>query len=555
METKKKMRNRLVGRILALTMAVCLLFSLAITAKAASKEVEDVATGVFKFDWYMGSEYIGSGTCFLINDEMVMTANHCVWPSKELVESVGLGGKNEDELTKIMKYEVTLQSDLRISATLLYHSEKMDFAILKLSQSVASNHKVVAFRGSSEVKAAENTYIVGFPGVSRGDGSYTTKDVTFTTGVVTKPEYRLSQDLAAARGLGVLHVDSTFLQINGEIKGGNSGGPVVDENGNVIGVVSWGHTADNYNYCSASSQIMSSMDELGVKYQNAGLTPKIDEPTDPVQEALDTKELSDLISEAEEIDEQDYTEDSYKDLKKALKDAKSALSATTQSEIDDAASELEDAIDDLEKAEKKSPLSQYAIIGIIAFVVLVIAGVVILLVVLSKKNSKQQATVPVAKQGPATAPAASSAVKQTVQQQPVQQRQVAPTSSETTVLNQGAGETTVLAQGAGETTVLAQNVNGGSLVRSSNNESIPICSAEFTVGRERRSVDYCVGGNTNISRVHARFVVRDGKTYIVDNKAANGTFVNGVKARPGQEIELKDGDKILLADEKFEYKK
>jgi len=47
--------------------------------------------------------------------------------------------------------------------------------------------------------------------------------------------------------------------------------------------------------------------------------------------------------------------------------------------------------------------------------------------------------------------------------------------------------------------------------------------------------------------------VRNDVTYIVDNNAANGTFVNGVKARAGQEIKLKSGDKILLADEKFEF--
>ena len=42
--------------------------------------------------------------------------------------------------------------------------------------------------------------------------------------------------------------------------------------------------------------------------------------------------------------------------------------------------------------------------------------------------------------------------------------------------------------------------------------------------------------------------------YIVDNNATNGTFVNNKAAHPKEEIELKDGDKITLADEKFEFK-
>jgi pSer/pThr/pTyr-binding forkhead associated (FHA) protein len=32
-------------------------------------------------------------------------------------------------------------------------------------------------------------------------------------------------------------------------------------------------------------------------------------------------------------------------------------------------------------------------------------------------------------------------------------------------------------------------------------------------------------------------------------KAANGTFVNGVKQMPNQKLALKSGDKITLADE------
>ena len=200
------------------------------------------------------------------------------------------------------------------------------------------------------------------------------------------------------------------------------------------------------------------------------------------------------------------------------------------------------------------------VIIIVAVAVVILLVIIILIVVIAKKKKPAPAPVAPVRQAPPVAqprPVAPVAppVQRPVAPPPAPARPVAPVSNETTVLNQNAGETTVLSGNAGETTVLSQAVNGGTLVRASNNESITISSADFSVGRERSNVDYCIAGNTSISRVHARFIVRNGVTYIVDNKAANGTFVNGVKARAGQEIELKDGDKILLADEKFDFKK
>ena len=120
---------------------------------------------------------------------------------------------------------------------------------------------------------------------------------------------------------------------------------------------------------------------------------------------------------------------------------------------------------------------------------------------------------------------------------------------------QDAGETTVLGGGAGETTVLSRNtVNGGTLIRKRTGESISINTDKFVIGRERKSVNYCISDNTSVSRNHITLTVRSGVTFLTDMNAANGTFVNGVKVPPRQEIALKNGDKITLADEDLEYK-
>ena len=166
-------------------------------------------------------------------------------------------------------------------------------------------------------------------------------------------------------------------------------------------------------------------------------------------------------------------------------------------------------------------------------------------VVLSGKK-KKAAPAPAA---PAFAPAAPAA--------PAQYnnggfKPAAPTPAYTAPMD--AGETSVLSQSAGETTVLNRNVNGGTLVRKRTGESVSINAETFVIGRERKTVNYCIADNTSISRSHVTLRVRGNTTYLTDMNAANGTFVNGVKVMPRQEVALKNGDKITLADEDFEFR-
>ena len=184
----------------------------------------------------------------------------------------------------------------------------------------------------------------------------------------------------------------------------------------------------------------------------------------------------------------------------------------------------------------------FVIIGGIVLVVIIVIVVIVLLAG-GKKKSANHAPVPV----PAPAPVP-----------PV--RPVTPPAGNgfappPTFPAAAAGETSVLSAGAGETTVLSRNsVNGGMQPRKRTGETISINQDQFVIGRERKSVNYCISDNSSISRMHARLTVRGGVTYLTDLNAANGTFVNGVKAMPRKEIALKNGDKITLADEDLEYK-
>ena len=76
----------------------------------------------------------------------------------------------------------------------------------------------------------------------------------------------------------------------------------------------------------------------------------------------------------------------------------------------------------------------------------------------------------------------------------------------------------------------------------------------FRIGKERSFVDYFVGDNAYVSRVHANVVQKDGRYFIIDNNSRNRTFVNGEAITSSTEVELHSGDTFKLANEEFEFK-
>ncbi len=135
--------------------------------------------------------------------------------------------------------------------------------------------------------------------------------------------------------------------------------------------------------------------------------------------------------------------------------------------------------------------------------------------------------------------------------------QVQPTQVPNKPLN--FGETTVLGGGGvGETTVLSSATetikNDPHLIRSKNNEKIPLNKPVFRIGKERSYVDYFISDNTAISRGHANIVDHNGEFFVVDTNSTNHTYVNGAMIQSGVETKLAHGDKVRLANEDFEFR-
>ncbi len=140
-------------------------------------------------------------------------------------------------------------------------------------------------------------------------------------------------------------------------------------------------------------------------------------------------------------------------------------------------------------------------------------------------------------------------VQPPIAQQPVQQPMGPVNFGETTVLGGGGvGETTVLGSSA------APVKNDPHLVRTKNNEKIPLNKPVFRIGKERSYVDYFVADNTAVSRSHANIINHNGEFFVVDTNSTNHTYVNGGMIQSNTEVKLSHGTKLRLANEEFEFR-
>ena len=405
------------------------------------------------------------------------------------------------------------------------------------------NKTPLKLRTSSQLKETQQVYALGFPGVQsevEDYSVYTTEDVTITNGIINKFNRYNNTD---------------YIAHTATISGGNSGGPLVDSAGAVIGVntIRYGDYAPDYSGAIAIDEVAEVLQALGhvVEYiDNTIDSPqpieddKDDDKTD-VEEvpAVDKATLSNTLTEAAALIPSDYTEESWNALQSAVIAAQAVVAKAdaAQTEVDAQVSALQTAMGALEE----KPEMNWAIIGGAVAGVVAVVGIIIAVVASSKKSKKKAAPVP-----PAGAP-----VPPVGGPRPATPP-VPPTFGGPMPMDTGAGETSVLGGGAGETSVLGGGAMqpAATLIRKKNGETATITKQLFIIGKERSKVDFCIPDNNSVSRNHANIVCKGGVYYVVDKNSTNYTFVNGNKINPNQEVKLNSGDKIKLADEEFEFR-
>lgn len=83
-------------------------------------------------------------------------------------------------------------------------------------------------------------------------------------------------------------------------------------------------------------------------------------------------------------------------------------------------------------------------------------------------------------------------------------------------------------------------------------EKILINKSGFVVGRLRGQADY-ISKNHAVGKMHAEFIERVGTYYIKDLNSRNGTFVNDIRIDSNIEYEIRDKDRIMIANSRFVF--
>ena len=89
------------------------------------------------------------------------------------------------------------------------------------------------------------------------------------------------------------------------------------------------------------------------------------------------------------------------------------------------------------------------------------------------------------------------------------------------------------------------------LFRVLTQETISVNKPVFRLGKERSYTDYFVSNNNAVSRSHADIITRESRCYVVDLNSKNRTYINDIPIPVQQETEIRDGDKLRLANEDF----
>lgn len=247
------MRNKLSRvRLLCITLIAIIMSSTMAFAAAVPGAVLKGTDSVVRVEAEF-SDGISSGSGFVIADDGSATYIATNW---HVVEG------------KPRSLYVWVDENDTVSAEIYAYSEHKDLCILKLANTIP---KKILKLDVGTVKQGDAVYAVGFPAAAddlSDTAAHSSKEATITDGIVS-----------AIRTVTITETGKpvAILQISAAINAGNSGGPLFNHKGNVIGINTYG-TYDSQGIFGAiiTEELVSLMENHGLSPRSSyGVVPVI----------------------------------------------------------------------------------------------------------------------------------------------------------------------------------------------------------------------------------------------------------------------------------------
>ena len=241
----------------------------------------------------------GQGSGFFIgeldkNPEYLITNHHVV----DTYLNYGKGEKWQAQLTN--GSVVTVRATVRVyftgvefvEARVIDYDDVADVAVLRIA-SPTDQRKALPLHVPTDNDVGSTCYCVGYPAIAENfykeaTSSWKKEDSSVTTGTVSR--------LITIAGTGV-----KAIQTDAQVNHGNSGGPMVNDAGEVLGINSWGvqnTEGEQENYACDISEVTSILSRNNITYVEGAGTNTDPSTEDPTTEAPTPEKKSGLSTGA-----------------------------------------------------------------------------------------------------------------------------------------------------------------------------------------------------------------------------------------------------------------
>jgi serine protease Do len=485
---------------------------IALTAKPSVVRVWGAYIADFEFEGQSFQEAIGgTGTgWFITADGYLATNAHVVSDiyggddraKKQLTDEAQkeIYGHYRDVLDRMSDAQVaTIMHGLRLvkldrrAYIVLANGDKLDYEIVQtgvpgsgrdcaIIKVKTQNAPALPIGDSTKSQVEDHIVVIGYPGVADA------KDL-----LDEKSELQPSVTDGAISALKHATTGEQILQISAPITHGNSGGPAIDQHGNVVGLATFGTEVQGFNFLVASATLMDFI-------KDAKITLAPSKTLQLWQKGLEhywADEYTDAIAEFEEV-ESDWPQHS---------EAHALVLSSKQAQKEG-------------KEKKKSDNT-----GIIVAAASGGAAFLALMIWIATRGKKKQpgAPVPPGMQPPGYGRAPVPVAK-TMAIQPGGSGGIAPTAF-------------------GSMTLGSLYCTRGQLY----GQKFALTPGGLIIGRQP-GVAHVLVNDSRASGKHVWIGMDQGRLVAIDQGTTNGTYVNDVMRGRITRAELRDGDFIIVGD-------